>query len=196
MIQDQIAYGTSNEKVREKLLRYKELTLAKAEQVCKAAELAAAQKEVWSQERQVDPMKESWSSRERQKEFRCSRCGRIHAPRSCPAFGRICKKCGGENHFAVRCKSAKKVSEVRSGAQEDDSFEILNVSNGKQQPDWMVPAQVGNTQGFLKVDTGAQANLLPYGTWQRLQPKAQLKSSNSVLRSYDGAVINHLGIAS
>ncbi|XP_049511281.1 uncharacterized protein LOC125939845 [Dermacentor silvarum] len=189
-----IVYGRSNEKVREKLLRDKGLTLAKAEQVCKAVELAAAQKEVWTQERQVDPVKESWPTRERRTEFRCSRCGRIHAPRSCPAFGRICRKCGGENHFAVRCKSARKVSEVRSGDHEDD-FNILNVSNGKHQRDWMVPAQVGSTPVYLKVDTGAQANLLPYGTYQRLRPKAQLKASNSVLRSYVGEVIKHLGIA-
>lgn len=94
----------------------------------------------------------------------------------------------------MRCKSTKQVSEVGSGDRKDN-FQILNVSNVKQPRDWMVPVQVSNTQVFLKVDTGAQANLMPYGTCQRLRPKAQLKASNSVLHSYDGAVINHLGIA-
>lgn len=59
MIRDPIVYGTSNGKVREKLLRDKGLTLVKAEQVCKSSELAAAQKEIRTQERHVDPVKAS-----------------------------------------------------------------------------------------------------------------------------------------
>ncbi|XP_040073489.1 uncharacterized protein LOC120845986, partial [Ixodes scapularis] len=52
MVRDQIVFGTNNDKVREKLLRDNKLTLAKAEQVCKAAELADAQNELWARERQ------------------------------------------------------------------------------------------------------------------------------------------------
>ena len=35
----------------------------------------------------------------------CYKCGRYHAPRQCPAFGKKCAKCGGQGHFAVVCKT-------------------------------------------------------------------------------------------
>lgn len=57
MIRDHIVYGTNNGKVREKLLRDNKLTLTKAEQVCKSAELSAAQNELWERERRVDALK-------------------------------------------------------------------------------------------------------------------------------------------
>ena len=33
----------------------------------------------------------------------CKYCGKSHAPRQCAAYGKLCKKCGGPNHFASIC---------------------------------------------------------------------------------------------
>ncbi|XP_077551338.1 uncharacterized protein LOC144165064 [Haemaphysalis longicornis] len=192
MIRDQVVYGTNSEKVREKLLRDNELTLAKAEQVCKAAELSAAQHDVWRREqRQVDRVKKT--DEEQHTTFRCRRCGRQHGPQNCPAFGRTCRRCGGKNNFAARCKSAKEVAEVQSS---EEDLKILDVSIDSviNQRDWIAQAQVANADLSLKIDTGAQANLLPYSTYRKLNPKAQLAPSNAMLRSYGGAAIKHLGI--
>ena len=35
----------------------------------------------------------------------CKRCGRLHTPRKCPAFGKICQKCKNRNYFASQCLS-------------------------------------------------------------------------------------------
>lgn len=192
MIRDQVVYGTNSEKDRKKLLRDNELTLAKAEPVCKAAELSAAQHEVWLQEqRQVDRVKKT--DEEQHSTFRCRRCGRQHGSRNCPAFGRTCGRYGGKNPFEERCKSAKEVAEVQSS---EEDFEILDVSIDSviNQRDWIVRAQVANGDLTLKIDTGAQANLLPHSMYRKLDPKAQLTSSNAVLRFYGRAAINHHGI--
>ena len=37
----------------------------------------------------------------------CNFCGRSHARRSCPAYGRECYKCGGKNHFSNMCGSLR-----------------------------------------------------------------------------------------
>lgn len=77
MIRDQIVFGTNNSKLREKMLKEKDLTLLKAEQICKAAEVSAQQNEVWAQaEKQVALVK------------KCAKCNRPHEPGRCPAFGR------------------------------------------------------------------------------------------------------------
>lgn len=156
MIRDQLVFGTKCDKVREKLLRDNKLTLATAEQLCKAAEVSAARNDMWTRERQVDPVKARPRGAEQPAEFKCQRCGRVHGPRKCPAFGRMCRKCGGKNHFAVRCKTAKQVAEVEDS---DENFQILEVSVDAilQQKDWIVQAHVGHHILLLKVDTGAQA---------------------------------------
>nr|XP_037285080.1 uncharacterized protein LOC119178014 [Rhipicephalus microplus] len=63
-----------------------------------------------------------------------------------------------------------------------------------QQKDWIVQAHVGHHVLHLKVDTGAQANLLPYSVYKKLQLRSRLRASNSVLRTYDGGIVKHLGI--
>lgn len=95
-----------------------------------------------------------------------------------------------KKHFAVRCNN-KQDTEIKSN---EEDFDILDVSvdSVMRQRDWVVQAQVANKVLELKVDTGAQANLLPYCMFRRLQPRMQLKASNSVLRSYDGGVNKHL----
>lgn len=58
MIRDQIVIGINSDSLWVKLLRDNQLTLNKAEQMCKASEAAAVQNEAWVQkENQVDPVK-------------------------------------------------------------------------------------------------------------------------------------------
>nr|XP_037281072.1 uncharacterized protein LOC119174292 [Rhipicephalus microplus] len=61
--------------------------------------------------------------------------------------------------------------------------------------DWTVVVKVANQQVVLKVDTGSQANLLPYCVFRKYQANGDLKPSSSVLRSYSGDVIKHFGVA-
>ncbi|XP_049515907.1 uncharacterized protein K02A2.6-like, partial [Dermacentor silvarum] len=144
-----------------------------------------------TQDRCVDAARAT-SNRGDPEVFKCRRCGRRHAARNCPAFGRTCRRCGGKNHFAVKCNSNKQVAEVKSS----EDFDILDISANRVNhlQDWVVQAQVANKVVELKVDTGAQANLLPYCMYQRLQPRMRMKPSSSVLRAYDGGIIKHLGI--
>jgi len=55
------------------------------------------------------------------KPYNCSRCGRNHAPRKCPAFGKTCAKCKRTGHFADVCR-AKDVADYKpSGKSERKS---------------------------------------------------------------------------
>ncbi|KAH8018231.1 hypothetical protein HPB51_000475 [Rhipicephalus microplus] len=163
MIRDHIVFGTSDEKVGQKLLRDKELVLAKAKQVCKTTEFSRARNQIWVHEqRQIDHIAARQKQRKRNGAstvIECSRCGQEHGSRTAPAFGRNCRRCGGKNVFAVRCKSNRQMAEV--SANED--FVILHVSLDaiESHPNWVMEAQVGSKHMKLKVDTGAPANLLP-----------------------------------
>ncbi|XP_077535303.1 uncharacterized protein LOC144147109 isoform X2 [Haemaphysalis longicornis] len=193
MIRDQIVFGTNDEKVREKLLRDNELTLAKAEQICKAAEATAAHKEEWKRDhKQVDPIRKTSSVPHlEQPNYSCQRCGRRHAPRNCPAFGRTCRKCQRKNHFAVCCKSDNRVNELTR----TEEFDILDVAVKSKvgERDWVERAKVGNSSVRLKIDTGSQANILPFGIFTKMQPKPPLTHSRATLRSFGGNEIEHFG---
>lgn len=58
MVRDQIVFGTVNPKLREKMLKVKDLTLQKAEDICKADEVCAEQNNAWAgTEKEVAPIK-------------------------------------------------------------------------------------------------------------------------------------------
>ncbi|XP_077525587.1 uncharacterized protein LOC144136799 [Haemaphysalis longicornis] len=188
MIRDQVVFGTNNVKLREKMLKVKDLTLLKAEQICKASEASAQQNETWGQsERVVAAVK-------RRQQFRCSNCNRSHERGRCPAFGKACFLCGGQNHFAACCKSGPRVGEV---VEQRDTFDILDVRvcTVGSNADWIVNAQVADQNTVFKVDTGSQANLLPYSVYRRCRNVTGLQPSGSILRSYSGDVIKHIGVA-
>ena len=75
--------------------------------------------------------------------FKCSRCGRCHQPRQCPAYGKTCKGCGGRNHFASECRSRKKFHAVEDTIESVDSLFIdcvsmdeINEENDTAEYDW------------------------------------------------------------
>ncbi|KAH7932869.1 hypothetical protein HPB49_003961 [Dermacentor silvarum] len=193
-IRDQIVFGTNDHKFKQKLLQDNKLTLVKAEQVCKAAEMTAAQNEMWYREqKQTDAVKLRERTKQQQFDeppamFKCRRCGRTHGPRSCPAFGKVCRKFQGQNNFAVRCKVNRPVREVRSTEDSEAEFYILGVSvNGFGRAcdrDWVVRAQLADTTLDSKVGTGSQHSL----------PTESLAGSNCILRSNNEGVIKHLGV--
>ncbi|KAH3860433.1 hypothetical protein DPMN_023332 [Dreissena polymorpha] len=39
----------------------------------------------------------------------CNNCGRFHAKRNCPAYGKTCDACKKPNHFGAQCKSVNYV---------------------------------------------------------------------------------------
>ena len=40
-------------------------------------------------------------------QYNCTRCGRKHSPKQCPAYGKECSKCKRKGHFAEQCRSKK-----------------------------------------------------------------------------------------
>lgn len=109
MIHDQIVFRILDKKVRERLLRETELTLAEAMKICQASELAQQHAKTFSEHaKDLDKVampvaavtgptqKQRRSESKQQKDtepFACKRCGNQHAPKQCPAYGKICSKC-------------------------------------------------------------------------------------------------------
>lgn len=115
-------FSINDTHLKERLLRDNALTLLKAIDVCRSAELAKTQMQAMQtphvvQDAAVDAVKKAerrthtggWnksnSSAMRKTISVCHKCGNKHEPRQCPAYGAACHKCGKNNHFSKMCKS-------------------------------------------------------------------------------------------
>ena len=108
LIRDRIVCGIVCDTMREKLLQETDLSLQKAIDMCRANSVDYVNKKATPsgkfppkdrKEKDNQPKTSSGPPKA------CKRCGRLHAPRKCPAFGKIFQKCKNRNHFASQCLS-------------------------------------------------------------------------------------------
>jgi hypothetical protein len=137
----------------------------------------------------------------------CSRCGRKHAIRRCPAYQQTCKKCGKRNHFATVCKTTvfnpvnqrnnKMVhaTEAESYAVNDTTFNIGEISNvSADKSVWFTDFSVNGRNVTFKVDTGAQVNIINDKVFDGLCSDAVVRKSDSELKGYTGDIIPVRGV--
>ena len=99
MIRDRLVIGVADSKIRARLLREPELTLARALDICRTSEVTSEQL------KSFDPQGETLHALKQRP--RCQYCGDVHKPRECPAYGTTCRNCNKKNHFAKVCKSKR-----------------------------------------------------------------------------------------
>jgi len=210
MIRDQIVIGVQDKRVRMQLLKETDLTLERAIKICQASECALAQLKSFSDEKETAEVDAVRSATERamskkkknkpsQESRGCGKCGNKHAPRKCPAFGKDCRNCGGKNHFAKCCYSKKKVQllEKRSDSEDEETpIFVDSIADGQTAPDdeWIANLYINGTDVSLKLDTGAQVNILPMKDFQRLRKKPKVRDKKVNLKTYDNKTIPTKGV--
>ncbi|XP_030031283.2 uncharacterized protein K02A2.6 [Manduca sexta] len=139
LIKDKLITGIIDKTAKNRLLREPDLTLQKAIEICKAAELSAErlQKTESSISGQVNKINnrsmpsqyprsrsKSRSRTDTMQTFRqttgrstviskqCQRCGKLHDKRNCPAYNKICLKCNKIGHFAKQCQSGRHIKQL------------------------------------------------------------------------------------
>ncbi|CAN7945395.1 unnamed protein product [Ixodes hexagonus] len=92
----------------------------------------------------------------------CSRCGTVHPPRNCPAYGSSCFKCGRFGHFASVCRQNISGPANRVSSLDDEGFFLgqLTVDN-VQRAFWKATVDLNSNKVTFKLDTGADVNILP-----------------------------------
>ena len=145
---------------------------------------------------------------------KCKFCSGSHPRGSCPAYSRTCNKCFKKGHFAKCCtthaqkphqkkpsynrsphhkKGNKKVDVLTNEPESSDEFFIGTIDSSESTNEWNINLITNGTQINYKIDSGAQANILPYTYYQRLKNRPKLHKSNSKLSAYSGAQIKVVG---
>jgi RNase H-like domain found in reverse transcriptase/Reverse transcriptase (RNA-dependent DNA polymerase)/Integrase zinc binding domain/Retroviral aspartyl protease len=113
MIRDRIVFTYGDARVREKLISTDDLTLAKAIEVCRAAEATRDRMQTMSDchaaaavhaVRHDKPAKLHAAVDASQSSDSCGNCGRHHEPKKCPAYDQKCSNCRRRGHFARCCR--------------------------------------------------------------------------------------------
>ena len=205
-LRDRIVFGVADMRVKKRLLRESGITLDKELDICHAAEASKVQMKVMVTENQqshdVNFLRKN-KSVNRGKSYRqgskppecstvthkhhtqfhqgnnCGYCGSQHQPRKCPAYGVICSKCKGKNHFTKVCRGGKYTKKVYQVETEhvdnnDDSsnyFFVGTVTGRKHSTStdqkWQAVINVQGNSVRFKLDTGSEANVLPIKCAQR-----------------------------
>ena len=134
----------------------------------------------------------------------CSRCGYSHPVQKCPAWGKTCAKCKGTNHFASKCRSKKVQSVLVEGAtggatsyeSESEDFFLTTVNQYKDRDryEWIAPVEINGTVTPLKIDSGAQVNVLTRSDYDGLKHKPRIYDNTMRLKAYNNTDIETQGI--
>lgn len=218
MVRDQIVFGINDKKVRERLLRETELTLNEAVRICQASEIAIQHAKTFSEHTKMsgsdnsavaavtEKQKSGMSKLKQQKElFNCKRCGKRHLPKQCPAYGKVCAKCKGQNHFAKQCFSKggqsqrERVHAVEETSLSDTFFvgmvQKADISqerteqadvNSVARDKWMTALEINGVTVSLKLDTGAKVNLISEYDVRAMKIKPRISQKTVQLKAYNG----------
>ena len=127
---DHLVSSVRDDRVRDRLLEQRDLTLEKALDIIRSSEIKAEQAKAWNSIGDTDVhtnetagKRGSEAERIRPRETRrtttgivvnCSCCGKTHDRGKCSAWGRKCRVCQGLNNFAAKCRKLKVRRDVRT----------------------------------------------------------------------------------
>ncbi|XP_062593874.1 uncharacterized protein LOC134255374 [Saccostrea cucullata] len=234
MVRDRLVFGVRSDKIREKLINEgSNLTLEKAIDIARTYELSQAQlKTMHEQDPKIDiinrqkinhyasqaktkPTQGPRKHYKHQKSFTsCTRCGKSEHERgeTCPAIGRLCKKCNKRDHYECVCrsrvsytskhkfknKSNKSVHTLQEESDDSDDTLFLGMLTkdvNSTNADWSTKLQLCGTMVEFQLDTGAKCNVLNRKTFKQLKLSEELKKPAFRLKSYSGHVIEPSGAA-
>ena len=125
----------------------------------------------------------------------CKYCGyaRHGTPQECPAKGRACSNCQKRDHFAAVCRS-KRVAAISDRESENlsEPGEPGFLLEAGQEDEWVVKLSMQNVDVRLKVDSGADVNVLAQHQYRKLPRPPTLRPADRKLISV-GSVLQVLG---
>jgi hypothetical protein len=134
----------------------------------------------------------------------CRFCGKHHAVRRCPAFGKKCTKCSKLNHFAIVCRSTESRKNIHMAASTDiglypeemSADDVCHVAaegcSVHSVQSSLVDVRINSSMIKMQRDTGADVSLISSKLWQVLD-KPNLTTSTKRLEAYDGHTMRSLG---
>ena len=201
ILRDRIMFGITDNKVRDRLLREKSLTLERTLEICRAHEISSAQ------QKEVGKINDSsihavgrrpgWKPKEKPGRQTgwitdCKFCGRNHKKikEECAAYGKTCNACKRLNHFKLKCPQAQKsrklhvvergINSVTDTGIEDPELQVYTVrtvTSIKLKEEQTVTLKIREKCYIrFQIDCGADCNVLPVHVYKAAMSDHEMKN--------------------
>ena len=193
ILRDRLVFGIQSVRLRERLLREKDLSLETVLSICRASETSAAQLKDIGNAGNIHALQATRSRAGEATGGRvvhksnvgrvadCKYCGREHqrTKQACPAYGKTCSNCSKANHFAKKCQQRHQLKPKVNMVGVEDQRHVFMVA---QQP----RVQLSNSQLVTfklndkaaircQIDSGADCNILPLHVYKPATQDWKLK---------------------
>jgi len=129
--------------------------------------------------------------------FNCTKCGKTHSINECPAYKKSCNICGYKNHFAIMCRNKIKSEnkQLNTIVEENkvseylclDKIEVDDTCNT-----WTDIVKINGTNVEIKLDTGAQLNVMPVELYKKINVN-KLDKSEVIIKTFAGFTVKSQG---
>ena len=197
MILSHLIFGLKDKNLQATLLQQKSLNLESAISLCRIKEMSDNQVDEMNKTAAIDETRKEWMHKSQKTKKTCAYCKGIHAPRACPAWGKICQRCKKKNHLANVCR-AQIVEQIDEEVKREDKFQdevsLNSITTFKVQTvEWIEPILVNGSWCNIKIDTGSAVNILPLHIFKSFKLKPAIRKSRVRLISYTGHKIDVIG---
>ena len=93
----------------------------------------------------------------------------------------------------VETKEPSQTEVVHDSACQDDDVELFAIENDTSATNWSMNSETNGSDVTYKLDTGAQANVMPKSEYLKLIRRPKLKVSKVKLTAYSGSSIPVIG---
>ncbi|XP_057298423.1 uncharacterized protein K02A2.6-like [Hydractinia symbiolongicarpus] len=218
MLRDRLVCGIKEEKIQQKLLSEKDLTLAKALRIACSMESAASYSKSILQHQATGNISESVHALERARDNPgrdCYRCGGTkHTAEACPFKDAECYYCHKKGHTVKKCRQKKRNDEksrpprkpinqlesehegnvYNETVEQSDMFNLYKLEGSRVEPLFVNVSIKGKTIK-MEVDTGASMSVISEKTLRKCIPELTIQPSNLKLKTFTGEIITPLGSA-
>jgi hypothetical protein len=191
LLRDRIVTGIRKDVLQRRLLQERKLDLKRCIDMCTAAEATETHvkeigrtsteeiHKITEKKRSSGKYPNQHKTEKHEKKKECHFCGKQHPfmKTKCPAWGKICQKCKGKNHFSVVCRAGKKRINAVAFGWEPDQEEDAESYDPTYEPITSVGAEVNGVKTSNKtllyaemvvkgkptkfqLDSGAAVNLI------------------------------------
>jgi len=215
MVLQALILGVESSRTQRRMFEDQNLTLATALNICRGQEAATrdlrsidSNKSGLEEVKAVQPRGsfKRPDAGKRESPARCGKCDRSHPPRSCPAYGKECRKCKKSNHFERCCPFKRGKADLKKGetthqtsewnysTDSDEYSNSIKVTNRDRKLLTELNMQAGKAvcKVEFQLDTGATCNILSTKDYYRLKCPPLQKTSTKIT-CYNGTDSNPLG---
>ena len=215
MIRDKFVFRICDDKLKKRLLRETYISLSKLVGLAQRTEFS--KQHIREMTGATTKSMDTIHKNSKQNEIVCGQCDSKHRPKECPAFGQQCSTCHKLHHFAKVCRNKcqfafknKQTPNSKNAAKkrvhvldQDDNFSVAEDKpeifidaiqvHGVSESSWLAAVSTEGGKITFKLDTGAEACVLPLKVHKRLNNRQVINHTTVKLSPYGGSVIKPVG---